>query len=71
MASLNVIERDVLARRHARQPFDEKYLLLVSEPMVDKTDERPQEMGRYSREVKTRAALIHVTIFIIIMSLLI
>lgn len=59
MCSLLAIERDVYARRHSRQPFDERYLMLTAEPMHVNDNEK-HEMTDLAREVKLRASLIQV-----------
>lgn len=59
------IERDVHSRRHARQPFDEKYVALTLGPMNTREDQgkdRPLEIQKLAREVKLRSSIIQVAI---------
>jgi hypothetical protein len=61
MSALLSIERDVHSRKHAKQPFDERYLELTSEPMHSRDgSERPDApvISNLAREVKLRATLI-------------
>ena len=61
MSALLSIERDVHSRKHAKQPFDERYLELTSEPMHSKDGSEQSNapvISDLAREVKLRATLI-------------
>jgi len=65
-ASFLAIERDVHSRRHARQPFEDKYTALTLGPMNTRDDQgqdKPREIQILAREVKLRSSIIQVAPF--------